>query len=86
LFYIKDRQNDQEEALKFNEKVKRLYQKLKGDVSVGGLGRLIYYERKKNNECRLALSKSLMDFAGKNPDLIVQWLWDSVKVFKTQSY
>jgi len=46
------------------------------------MGMLTYYERKNSKECRVVLRKSLHDFKDKNPDLIVQWIIDAIKLFR----
>ena len=84
LFYIKDTIEDGNEAKVQNDRLKVLFHELKDSKELNEIGILNYYERKSNNECRLALRKSLYDFKDKNPDFIVEWILNAVKLFESK--
>lgn len=84
LFYIKDTIKDVNEAKDQNDRLKFLYHELKNSKELNKIGILNYYERKNSSECRLALRKSLYDFEDKNPDFIIEWILNAVKLFESK--
>lgn len=71
IVYIKDTWNDHEQMSK-NEGIKRVHKEL--ESAWGELGKIDYYDRKKKDECRLAIRRPLFDFLGQDGSETVRWL------------
>lgn len=73
IIYIKDIWSDNKEKTVQNEKIKTIYEILRGDTDLNTII-LNYYEPvSKKDECRVAIRTSLSDFEGKDISEIINW-------------
>lgn len=79
IFYIKDDEPDFDNASKNNDKLKEFYTDYNKPLSKQFLSKVDYYDRKKANECRLAIRKSLADFESEDVSKIVNWFESIIK-------
>lgn len=73
IFYVKDIEDDANQAKLNNDSLRTFFTNQKDDIIKNYNCSVDFYNRKKNNECRLAIRKSLVDFNGKDIDKICLW-------------
>jgi PD-(D/E)XK nuclease superfamily len=78
IVYVKDDEKDKDIALLRNEKVRQAQSALEKALTNGSC-KVNYYERKKSEECRLAIRRSLASFHDGNVDEIQNWLIDTLE-------
>jgi len=76
IFYVKDTETNSENANKKNLLLERLCSAHKSEIIKIFDCQVDYYVRKRDNECRFAIRKSLLDFENKDIGEPINWLLD----------
>jgi len=85
IFFIKDIEPDFSNATKSNEKISEFYKKHNVILKNQFLCEADYYQRKRANECRLVIRRSLADFENKDVSDVIQW-FKGIEDFMKQNY
>lgn len=83
IFYIKDVEANIEEAKRKNLMLEQFYVKNMDKMESMFGGSIDYYVRKRKNECRLAIRRSLLDFEGKEIEEPIKWLSQVIQYMET---
>lgn len=76
IFYVKDIESDSAIADTNNKKLNDVFTTCRNELETQFECKVNYYDRKRVNECRLAIRKALSDFEYKDPDDICKWFND----------
>lgn len=83
IVYVKDDERDKSIASPKNETIRQMEPALKNALTTE-LCKVDFYERKKNEECRLAIRRSLASFDDGNIEQIQKWLRETLTALEKQ--